>query len=259
MDVEFLGSGTSHGIPVIGCTCPVCVSTDEHDKRYRSSILVKEEERRLVVDTGPEFRLQMLRAGVSQLDAVLYTHSHADHMNGIDDLRIFCTDKPFPIYGSTQTVEDLLVRFPYVARRHSIYHGDSLPHLELHGLEPGQTVNIAGFPVLPIPLVHGGSVAFGYRFGSFAYLTDCNFIPEESFLLLQGVDTVVLDGLRPQTHPTHFSIGQAIDAAHRIGARKTYLTHLSHDAGCHADLEETLPEGVYAAYDGLVLHVEAYN
>lgn len=253
MTVEFFGTGTSHGIPVIGCDCPTCTSADPRDARFRASILIQEEGRRIVVDTGPEFRLQMLRAHIPDLDAVLYTHSHADHMNGIDDLRIFCYGSPFPVYGSRGTIDDLLVRFPYAATAHSKYHGDSLPHLDLNILSPGIPVDIAGFSVVPVPIVHGGLVAFGYRIGGFAYLTDCNFIPEESYFLLEGLEVVVIDGLRFKSHPTHFSIPQALEAAARIGAARTYLTHLSHDAGLHADIEKKLPSGIHPAYDGLVL------
>ncbi|WP_041395157.1 MBL fold metallo-hydrolase [Parasphaerochaeta coccoides] len=253
MVVEFFGTGTSHGIPVIGCDCPTCASSDSRDTRLRTSTLIREDERRIAVDTGPEFRLQMLRAAVPALDAVLYTHSHADHMNGIDDLRIFCYDKPFPVYGSKGTIDDLLVRFPYVVSAHSKYHGDGLPHLDVNVLNPGIPVEIAGFQVVPVPIVHGGLVAFGYRIGGFAYLTDCNFIPEESYFLLEGLDVVVLDGLRFTSHPTHFSISQAIEAANRIGASRTYLTHISHDAGLHADIEKKLPSGICLAYDGLIL------
>lgn len=252
MEVTFLGTGTSHGVPVIGCSCSVCTSRDPHDQRYRSSILIQRDGKNLLVDTGPEFRLQALRAGIEYLDAVLYTHDHADHLNGIDDLRVFSHDAPLPIYGNQRLIDCINNRFGYVLGRCEFAGG--LPHLEANVLESSSPIEIAGIEVQPVPIRHGDLTIFGYRIGKFAYLTDCSGIPDDSWELLQGLDTVVIGALRRKPHPTHFSIDQAIEAAKRIGARTTYLTHLCHEY-LHDELEKSLPDSIHAAYDMLKLDI----
>ncbi len=252
IDITFLGTGTSHGVPVIGCSCPVCTSRDPRDQRYRSSILIQTEGRNLLVDTGPEFRLQALRAGITRLDAVLYTHDHADHLNGIDDLRVFTHDATLPVYGNQRLVDCIGNRFGYVLGRCEFAGG--LPHLRATVLEGTAPALVAGIEVQPVPIRHGDLTIFGYRIGNFAYLTDCSGIPDDSWRLLDGLEVLVIGALRRKPHPTHFSVGQAVEAAQRIGAKQTYLTHLCHESR-HQELDESLPGSIHVAYDTLRLHV----
>ena len=252
--VTFLGSGTSHGVPMIGCDCAVCRSTDPHDKRLRPSIYVEVDDRlRLLVDTGPDLRQQVLRYGVRRIDAVLFTHSHADHILGLDDVRRFNTLQGGPItcYANRVAWEILKRSFYYVfdglARE-----GGGVP--QLIDVEVSGPFTVAGVRIVPVPLWHGKMPVLGYRLGSFAYLTDCSGIPDESWPLLAGVDTVVMSALRHEPHPTHFTVAQAVDALARIGPQRAYLTHMNHDLG-HATTNARLPAGVELAYDGLVLDV----
>ncbi len=249
MNITFLGTGTSHGVPKIGCSCPVCTSSDPRNSRYRSSILIEHDGYRYVVDTGPEFRLQMIRAGITHLDGVLYTHCHADHINGIDDLRAFCAEGPLDVYSSETVIDTLHSRFTYAIGRNP-YRG-GLPQLHAHVIQ-AEGLNLSGLHCIPVPLIHGCRTIFGYRIGKFAYLTDCKTIPEESYALVEGVDTVVLDALRYEEHPTHMSVDEAVAAAERIGARVTYLTHLSHRLDHHT-LDEALPPSIHPAYDMMSL------
>ena len=255
MKITFLGTGTSHGVPRIGCSCPVCTSYDHKNKRFRSSILIQEEEVSVVVDTGPEFRLQALRTHLTQLDAVLYTHNHADHMNGIDDLRVFSEKAPLPVYGPHQVMEDIQQRFPYAVGENP-WHG-GLPQLLLHEIDL-TGVHLGNFHIIPIPLIHGCRQVFGYRIGSFAYLTDCKEIPESSKGLLTNLEVLVIDALRYKSHPTHMSIDEAIEHAQQIGATTTYLTHLNHRVE-HNELDAYLPDCMHPAYNGLTIEVVSTN
>lgn len=248
--VTFLGTGTSHGIPVIGCDCAVCTSGDAHDKRFRSSILLEKEGHTLLVDSGPEFRLQALRAKLKDIDAVLYTHDHADHFNGIDDLRVFCRDKTLPVYCSEKVAEGIKVRFSYVLKKYDEAGG--IPHLDIHILKPFERVNIAGFDVLPIPVLHGKQEIYAFRIGDFAYATDCSEVPPESVPYFQGLDTLVLDALRYWPHPTHYSVFEAVAFAKLVEARRVYFTHLSHSLS-HSKLSSELADGMHVAYDMLTL------
>ena len=254
MKVTFLGTGTSHGIPVIGCSCPVCRSTDPRDKRYRSSIMVEEGGRRIVIDTGYEFRLQMLREQVSSLDAVLYTHSHADHLSGIDDLRVFCQDGRFPIYSNQATADYIATHYSYAVKDDGF---PGTPHFDSHVLEPYEEVTIAGFQITPIPLVHGRIQhlpVFGYRIGSrFAYLTDLSYVPDEVVDALQGVEVFVIGALREKPHGAHLNFSQAHEAALRIGAYETWFTHINHETS--AEVIDSLYSDARCAYDGLVLMI----
>jgi phosphoribosyl 1,2-cyclic phosphate phosphodiesterase len=250
--VTFLGTGTSHGIPVIGCDCPVCKSTDSRDNRYRSSILVYDEEHTLLIDTTPEFRLQALRSGVKKLDGVLYTHDHADHFNGIDDLRVFCRTESLPVYCSEEVKQTIQTRFSYVLRKFDEAGG--VPHLDPILLEPYKEISIAGFSLLPIPIFHGNQRIFAFRIGSFVYATDCSGIPPESYPYLQRVDTLVVGSLRYSPHPTHFCVFEATAFARKIGAKKTYLTHMCHDLS-HSRLERELPQDIRPAYDTLTIEI----
>jgi len=253
MKVIFLGTGTSHGIPMIGCDCPVCLSDDPRDKRTRPSILVQFDGYSILIDTTPELRLQCLTCGVSRVDAVLYTHSHADHVVGLDDLRRFndVAGRAIRCFGTPETINDLKRMFPY-AFRYDPDYPSAKPLLE--AVEVTGPFELFGRTVIPVPLMHGKMRVLGYRIGDFAYCTDCSDIPSESVALLRDLEVLVLDALRFTPHPTHFNLPQAIEWAERIGARRTFLTHIAHEIK-HASVEPTLPEGVSLAYDGLVIEV----
>jgi Metal-dependent hydrolases of the beta-lactamase superfamily I len=251
MKVTFLGTGTSHGVPMIGCTCPVCLSIDPHDKRYRSSLLVENGESRLVIDTGYEFRLQMVRANVLSLSAVLYTHAHMDHVAGLDDLRVFSRNEPFPVYGNDLTISKLKAQYPYAIDSEC---KPGMPCLKSTVLEPYREYEIAGIRIVPIPVLHGTLPIFGYRFGTFAYITDVSKIPEASYEALSGVKTLAIGALRPRPHATHFSFSEAEEAARKIGADKVYFTHINHNT-CYSDINRLFPGYVSSAYDGLELTI----
>ena len=256
MRLTFLGTGTSFGVPQIGCGCVVCRSTDPRDKRSRSGALVEAGGSTILIDTPPELRLQLIAGGFSQVDAVLYTHEHADHTNGIDDLRMFSVRqrRALPIYGPPETLERLRSSYSYIFDDVRPYEGTSKPSLALHAVEPGATVDVAGVPVLPLAFRHGHIRVFGYRIGDLAYVTDVKSIPDAERRQLQGLDVLVLNALWWRSHPTHLSIGEAIETAQSLGARRTYLTHLTHETG-HAELAGQLPEGIFPAYDGLTVEV----
>jgi phosphoribosyl 1,2-cyclic phosphate phosphodiesterase len=255
MRLTFLGTGTSFGVPQIGCQCAVCRSTDSRDKRTRSGAVLEANGSTILIDSPPELRLQLLRSGISRVDAVVYTHEHADHINGIDDLRIFTQQRPLPIYGPAETLERLRASFNYIFDD-SIrpYAGTSKPRLAMHETEPNEAITVAGIETLPLAFQHGHLRVFGYRFGNLAYITDVKTIPESERLRLHDLDVLVLNALWWRPHPTHMSIAEAVETAQTLGARRTYLTHLTHETG-HAELERKLPAGVYPAYDGLALEV----
>jgi phosphoribosyl 1,2-cyclic phosphate phosphodiesterase len=257
MRLTFLGTGTSFGVPQIGCDCAVCRSTDPRDKRTRSGAVLEASGSTILIDTPPELRLQLISGGFSRIDAVMYTHEHADHINGIDDLRIFSVRRrePLPIYGPGETLERLRASFNYIfddAVRP--YEGTSKPSLRLNETEPGRAMTVAGLDVLPLAFQHGHLRVFGYRFGNLAYITDVKSIPPAEREALRGLDVLVLNALWWRPHPTHLSIAEAVETARALGARRTYLTHLTHETG-HADLEAQLPAGIFPAYDGLSVEV----
>jgi len=258
----FLGTGTSYGVPQIGCTCATCTSPDPRDRRTRTAAVIETDGRRLLIDTPPELRLQLIAAGIDQVDAVLFTHAHADHAHGIDDLRAISVRRRagLPAYGPEQTLAELAARFAYIfdpAVRPPA--GTSKPELTAHAMVPGRETRVAGVPVVPIPLPHGEQSVFGYRAGPVAYLTDAKVIPPEARALLRGLEVLVLNALLPRPHPLHLSIPEAIETAREIGAARTYLTHLTHESR-HADLAARLPDGILPAHDGLVVEVpDSYN
>jgi phosphoribosyl 1,2-cyclic phosphate phosphodiesterase len=248
-----LGSGTSFGVPVIGCDCAVCTSTDPRDRRSRSAAVVEwNGGARLLIDTPPEIRLQLVAARVPTVDAVLYTHDHADHVAGIDDLRALSVRRgTLPIYGPAETLGELVRRFRYIFDEAVVpREGTSKPDLAAMPLEPQQPVELAGVPVVPLELEHGGSRLFGYRIGSMAYITDAKQVPAHVMAALDGVQALVLNALFEKPHPTHLSIPEAIEVARTVGAPRTYLTHLTHRYS-HSALEDRLPDGIHPAYDGL--------
>ncbi|MGH7497955.1 MAG: MBL fold metallo-hydrolase [Gemmatimonadales bacterium] len=258
MRLTFLGTGTSFGVPQIGCDCAVCHSTDPRDRRTRAGAVVEAGGATILIDTPPELRLQLIAGGFANVDAVVYTHEHADHINGIDDLRMFSVRhrRPLPVYGPSETLDRLRASFTYifddVVRP---YEGTSKPNLELHAVEPGQVVRVAGVEMLPLAFRHGHLRVFGYRFGRMAYITDVKAIPGPERRHLRDLDVLVLNALWWRPHPTHLSIDEAIEVAQSLGARRTYLTHLTHETG-HADLAGRLPTGILPAYDGLTVEVE---
>jgi phosphoribosyl 1,2-cyclic phosphate phosphodiesterase len=258
MRLTFLGTGTSFGVPQIGCECAVCRSTDPRDKRSRAGAIVETDSAAILIDTPPELRLQLIAGGFSNVDAVLYTHEHADHINGIDDLRMFSVRRrhPLPVYGPPETLERLRASFSYIFDDEArLYEGTSKPSLEMHAVEAGRPIRVAGTEVLPLAFQHGHVRVFGYRLGRLAYITDVKTIPDAERECLRGLDVLVLNALWWRPHPTHMSIDEAIEAAHAIGAGRTYLTHLTHETG-HAGLAARLPPGIYPAYDGLTVEVQ---
>ncbi len=256
MRLTFLGTGTSFGVPQIGCDCAVCRSDDPRDRRGRSAVLVQSGDVTILIDTPPELRLQLLAAGVHHLDAVLYTHEHADHVNGIDDLRMFSVRgrRPLPVYGPPETLERLRSGFGYIFDELAPFPGTSKPALDLRSMEPGQEVSVAGLTVLPLGFQHGNLRVYGYRFGPLAYLTDVKTVPAAERARLRGLEVLAINALWWRPHPTHLSIDEAIETARELRATRTYLTHLTHETG-HADLAARLPAGVMPAYDGLTVEV----
>lgn len=250
--MTFLGTGTSTGVPVIGCACETCRSADPRDRRWRPSIYVEfEDGPAVLVDASPDLRAQALRFGVERVDMILLTHSHADHILGLDDVRIynFRQGGSIPCYGDARTVADVRRMFAYVFDP-ATPRGGGLPQLVLWSL--AGPFSVAGRTVIPVPLHHGSLPILGYRVGAFAYLTDCSEIPDGSWPLLQGLDVLVLDALRHRPHSTHFHVERAVEMAKRVGAMRTYFTHMTHDLP-HAATCEALPVGMSLAHDGLVL------
>ncbi len=262
MRLTILGSGTSHGVPELACSCPVCRSPDPRDARWRSSGWLQGEGcPSLLIDSGPEFRLQALRAGIDRLDGILITHAHADHLHGLDDIRPLCRDRVLPLWGDRRTLKEIRERFPYAFK--AAPAGGGIPRIELH--EAAAPFGVGGWTVVPVPILHGSAPILGWRVGGMAWLTDCSSIPDGSRPLLEGLDVLVLGALRDRRHPTHFSFEEAVEAALGIGARRSYLTHLSHDHG-HEEARRialSYARGRLApgrtldiAYDGLSLDID---
>lgn len=246
LTLTILGSGTSTGVPVLGCRCPVCRSDVPENRRTRCSALLQWNGRSVLIDTATDFRQQALREGLERIDAVLFSHTHADHVHGIDDLRTFTLrGEALPVYGSAEAMKTLQRVFAYIFADES--ETAFRPRLTLNAVDAA--FSLFGRNVVPVPLRHGRGTTLGYRVGGLAYLTDCNAVPEVSLPLLAGVELLVIDALRFTPHDTHFNVAEAIDAARRIGARRTLLTHLGHEVD-HRRHAAGLPEGVEFAYDG---------
>ena len=251
--ITFLGTGTSHGVPVIGCSCPVCRSADPHDKRWRSSVLIEREGTSVVIDTGYEFRLQALRAGITHLDGVLYTHQHSDHLMGLDDLRVFTDEKKLPVYSFESILSAIERIFPY-AFSEMPYKG--VPRLQPVVVAEHQSFRIGALEFTAIPVLHGCMRIAGYRFGSAAYITDVSdMLFSENEEYLKGIRTLVIGALRDKPHWSHFTFSQAIEAAERIGAEKVYFTHINH-ATSSAEIERRFAPYAVPAYDTLTVEVQ---
>jgi phosphoribosyl 1,2-cyclic phosphate phosphodiesterase len=249
----FLGTGTSVGVPVIGCGCPVCTSTDPRNKRFRCSLVLGLPEGNLLVDTTPDLRSQLLREGIGIIHSTLYTHDHADHVFGLDDLRLFpyYLGHAMPIYCEAQVEARIRKSFDYAFLSEAKTYAGGVPQIDFRPIET-EPFEVLGAKVIPLRLEHGKFRVLGYRFGNIAYCTDTNKIPPESKELLQGLDVLIVDALRHTPHPTHFSLEEAVEAARELAPKQTYFTHMSHDIE-HEAVNASLPAGMQLAYDGLRL------
>lgn len=252
--ITFLGTGTSSGVPMIGCDCPVCTSTDKKDKRLRSSILVQSRHTNIVVDSGPDFRYQMLRAGIKRLDAVIYTHPHKDHVAGLDDVRGFnyFMQKPMEIYGNEMTLEVIIREFPY-AFTEKKYPGAPNIHLNTISTEPFQVNDLV---IIPILVWHMQMPVLGFRFGKFTYITDANRIEDNSKKKIKGSEVIVLNALRKEKHISHYNLNEAIYEVQDMEIPMAYFTHISHQLGKHADISKELPKGIQLAHDELSIELK---
>lgn len=252
VEITLLGTGTSQGIPVIGCQCKVCLSKDPKDKRFRTAAYVQAGDLGIAIDVGPDFRLQMLNNGLSDVKAVLLTHEHNDHISGLDDLRPinFKYQRTIPFFGIERTLRELQKRFYYAFDEHYEYPGK--PQVKAFIIDD-KAFEIDGVQIQPIPVDHGDMIVYGYRIGNIAYITDAKWIPDSSKALLEGLDILVLNALRFRSHPTHLTVEEATQLFYELKPKRAYLVHISHDMGLYAEVEKMLPEGLYLCYDGLKL------
>lgn len=254
MKITFLGTGTSQGIPVIACHCAVCSSSDQRDKRLRVSVLVETQGKVIVIDAGPDFRYQMLRAGVQHLDAIVFTHEHKDHVAGLDDVRAFNYKQQteMDVYAHKRVQEALKREFSYIFS-HVKYPG--VPRIKMHEISADTPFSISGVEFIPVEVMHFQLPVLGFRIGNFTYLTDAKTISEEEKQKVKGTEILVINALQQEKHISHFTLEEAIHFAEEIGARETYFTHLSHRMGRHEDISKLLPPNIHLAYDGLVLEL----
>lgn len=254
MKVTFLGTGTSQGIPVISCSCEVCLSDDYRDKRLRTSVLLETDDKTIVIDSGPDFRYQMLRAGVKDLDAIIYTHEHKDHIAGLDDIRPFnyLLKKNIDIYATIRVEQALRREFSYIF---SEIQYPGLPQINLHEIFAGHSFNIGKTLIEPIEIMHYKLPILGYRINDFTYITDAKTISEEAVEKIKGTKILVINALQIADHISHFNLEEAVTFAKRINAEVTYLTHISHNLGLHNEVEKVLPDNIRLAYDGLSLYL----
>ena len=248
MKLTFLGTGTSHGIPVIGCRCPVCTSGDPRDRRLRTSLLVEVGDQTIVVDTGPDFRQQILDAGIRKLDAVVMTHQHRDHIAGLDDVRSFnyMQQKPMPVYGNHYVMDQIKREFHYVFDND--YPG--VPQLELHQIE-NEPFDVDGLQWTPIQVYHHNLPVFGFRLGGLSYITDANRIPDVEMDKIRNSEVMIINALQREDHISHFTLSEAIEMIEVLKPKRAYLIHVSHNLGLHSEVSEVLPSHVHLAYDGL--------
>lgn len=253
MKVTFLGTGTSSGVPTIGCGCDVCTSSDPRDNRTRCSALVETDTTRVLIDCGPDFRQQMLRQPFRRIDGILVTHAHYDHVGGIDDVRPFCKFGDVDVYADRRAAEGLHTTFPYCFAKEKY---PNIPEIRLHVIAPHEPFAIGDIGVLPFEVMHGRMPILGYRFGNFAYITDMKSMCDGELQYLEGVKVLVVNALRfVKEHHSHQLVADAVGFARRVGARRTLLIHSSHHIGRHEEVNGMLPEGVEMAYDGQVLYV----
>lgn len=253
MKITFLGTGTSQGVPVIACNCKTCMSADSRDKRLRSSLLIEAGGQVIVIDAGPDFRQQMLRAGVHKLDSILLTHEHKDHIGGMDDVRAYnyISKKPIDIYCDERVQKAVKREYPYVFSEHK-YPG--IPQMNLITIG-NEAFPVGGLEVIPVKVQHYRLPVYGFRIGKLAYVTDANYISDESKQKLMGVEIMVINALRKEEHLSHFSLVEAIELVKEISPRKGFITHISHQMGLHAEVSKELPAGVELACDGLYLEI----
>lgn len=253
MKLRFLGTGTSTGVPQLGCDCETCKSQDKRDKRLRTSALITTSSgANILIDCGPDFYHQMLAAETRHLDALLVTHIHYDHVGGIDDLRPFCGEKPFPIYCKKDVKRLLKKRLPYCFARHP-YPG--VPKLDVNVIKPFKEFTLSDAEILPVPVLHYKLEILGFRIGNLGYITDCKTMPEKTIEELCGIDTLVLNALRHKEHLSHLNLSQALELIERIKPGRAFLTHLSHQMGRRVEIEQKLPKNVHTAYDGLEIEI----
>lgn len=254
MNITFLGTGTSQGVPVIGCNCEVCSSVDYRDKRLRSSIHIQTKDVSLVIDTGPDFRQQMLRENIQHVDAILFTHAHRDHTAGLDDVRAynFKQNINMPVYGMSETLTQIQSDFAY------IFGPDNYPGLPRLTLFPitAAPFTLRGLEIIPLPVLHLKLPVLGFRIGTFAYITDANFIPDETLDKLRGIKNLALNALQREPHISHFNLEEAIGMARKINPEKAWFTHISHKLGTQRNVEKDLPAGMALAYDGLSISTQ---
>lgn len=260
MKISILGSGTSQGVPIIACKCDVCTSSDARDKRLRTSILIETEECTVCIDSGPDFRQQMLRADIKHLDCILITHEHKDHIAGLDDARpfIFLQERPMLVYASREAQEEIKREFSYAfAKKDEKYPGS--PSFELVEIKDGELIKIKDLVIEPIALKHFTLRSYAFRIGNFAYVTDLSELSEEAFNRLKGIEYLIIEALRHEKHYSHISLPEAIDIAQRLNVKKAWFTHIGHSMGRAVDINPSLPENMMLAYDGLEIYINNFN
>lgn len=254
MKITVLGSGTSQGIPIVGCECKTCTSDNPKDKRLRVSVYIETERQKILIDTSSDFRQQMLLNNVTDIDTVLYTHAHIDHISGLDDIRQInqLHRKYVDVYGNEETIQNIKQTFRYIFNNDT-YKGGGIPRIKTHVIANDKFL-VKGVEIIPIEYFHGPAIVFGYRIENFAYLTDCSKIPPKEFPKLENLEVLIIDALRYKPHPTHLSINEAIEISQKLNPQMTYFTHITHDV-LHDEANSMLPESIQLSYDGLVIEI----